>query len=101
MQRLDIDDLLEPLERAPARKLADRVQVGSSGINVPDIGREVLDEAFSRRRIRGIQRRHGREIRAGGGAAADQSLGRRRSRTHIWRGILPLIIGYDNVLYHT
>jgi hypothetical protein len=57
VQRLDIDDLVESLERTPGGKFADGAQVRPAGVFVADIGGEVLDEPYGRRvRIGGVQR---------------------------------------------
>jgi hypothetical protein len=82
MEGLYIDDLMEALERAPAGKFPDRMQISAPSIHVPDIGREVLDEPFGGLGIWGVQRRHSREIGARG-AAADQNLRGGRFWTHI------------------
>src|SRR5450755_4614587 len=58
MQRLDIDDLMEPLRRTPIGKLTHRMQVRPPRIDVPNVRREVLDEPLRCREIGRIQRRH-------------------------------------------
>jgi len=89
------------MERAPVGKPPDRVQIGSTRVEVADISREIFDKPLRGLRIWAYS--------AGTVARLAPPTALRRIR--VWDeaclgpiykdGILPPFIGYDNVLYHT
>ena len=54
VQRLDIDQLVESMQRAPAGKLADGMQVCPTGIGIAYMRREILNEPLGRIRRRRV-----------------------------------------------